>query len=295
MQLHPFEPYELLWLFFIYSFLGWCAEVAYAAMTTGRLVNRGFLNGPLCPIYGFGMAAVLTLLLPLQESLPVLVAGSMLLTTLIELAGGWALKTLFHTRWWDYSDKPLNLGGYICLEFSVYWGVGAAVMVRLVHPQLFRLVGWLPRPLGWAMLAVLAGLFAVDFAATLKTIAGLEHRLEELDAAAASLRAYSDRLTARVGSAALELDERLDEGREELEARRLAAEVELEDRLTEAREEYLEERAELQARLDLLRAELLDSRLAANRRAHRLLRAFPRMENLRHTGLLAELRDRLER
>ena len=69
MQLHLFPIYQLLWLFFIYAFLGWCTEVAYAALDTGKLVNRGFLNGPLCPIYGCGMAAVLTLLLPLQDNL----------------------------------------------------------------------------------------------------------------------------------------------------------------------------------------------------------------------------------
>ena len=85
MQLHLFPIYQLLWLFFIYAFLGWCTEVAYAALDTGKLVNRGFLNGPLCPIYGCGMAAVLTLLLPLQDNLLILFAGGMLLTTLIEL------------------------------------------------------------------------------------------------------------------------------------------------------------------------------------------------------------------
>ena len=295
MQLHLFEPYQLLWLFFIYSFLGWCAEVAFAAMTTNHLVNRGFLNGPMCPIYGVGMAAVLMVLLPVQDNLPALFFGSVVLTTLIELVGGWALKTLFHTRWWDYSDKPLNLGGYICLEFSIYWGVGAAVLVRLVHPQIFRLVEWMPRTLGWVLLALLAVQFVVDLVATVKAIAGLDHRLEELDEIAASMRAYSDRLTRQVGGAALELDERLDEGREQLEAHRLAVEVELEDRLTEAREDLQEELAKLQARRDLLRAELLDTHLMANRRAHRLMRAFPRMENLRHTGLLDELRQRLER
>ena len=139
MQLHLFPIYQLLWLFFIYAFLGWCTEVAYAALDTGKLVNRGFLNGPLCPIYGCGMAAVLTLLLPLQDNLLILFAGGMLLTTLIELVGGWALKTLFHTTWWDYSDKSFNLGGYICLEFSILWGIGATIMVRVVHPVVMKL------------------------------------------------------------------------------------------------------------------------------------------------------------
>lgn len=155
MQLHLFPIYQLLWLFFIYAFLGWCTEVAYAALDTGKLVNRGFLNGPLCPIYGCGMAAVLTLLLPLQDNLLILFAGGMLLTTLIELVGGWALKTLFHTTWWDYSDKPFNLGGYICLEFSILWGIGATIMVRVVHPVVMKLVLAIPHKIGLAMLGSL--------------------------------------------------------------------------------------------------------------------------------------------
>ena len=177
MQLHLFPIYQLLWLFFIYAFLGWCTEVAYAALDTGKLVNRGFLNGPLCPIYGCGMAAVLTLLLPLQDNLLILFAGGMLLTTLIELVGGWALKTLFHTTWWDYSDKPFNLGGYICLEFSILWGIGATIMVRVVHPMVMKLVLAIPHKIGLAMLGSMTALFVVDLLATLRVVAGLEHDL----------------------------------------------------------------------------------------------------------------------
>ena len=222
MQLHLFPIYQLLWLFFIYAFLGWCTEVAYAALDTGKLVNRGFLNGPLCPIYGCGMAAVLPLLLPLQDNLLILFAGGMLLTTLIELVGGWALKTLFHTTWWDYSDKPFNLGGYICLEFSILWGIGATIMVRVVHPVVMKLVLAIPHKIGLAMLGSMAALFVVDLLATLRVVAGLERDLSELDRIAEALRKGSDRLTEKVGGAALQADEKLDESKETLEAGKLA-------------------------------------------------------------------------
>ena len=120
-----FSLYHILAFFLIYSCLGWCVEVVYAAATTGQLVNRGFLNGPVCPIYGFGMILVLFFLTPLEDNLLLLYLGGVILPSALELVGGWALYKLYRTRWWDYTDKPFNIGGYVCLEFSLMWGVGA--------------------------------------------------------------------------------------------------------------------------------------------------------------------------
>ena len=116
-----FSLYHVLAFFLIYSCTGWCLEVIFAAATTGQLVNRGFLNGPVCPIYGFGMVIVLFTLTPLQDSVLLLYIGGVILPSALELVGGWALYKLYHTRWWDYSDFPFNIGGYICLEFSLLW------------------------------------------------------------------------------------------------------------------------------------------------------------------------------
>ena len=86
-----FSLYHILAFFLIYSCLGWCLEVVYAAATTGQLVNRGFLNGPVCPIYGFGMILVLFFLTPLEDSLLLLYLGGVLLPSVLELVGGWVL------------------------------------------------------------------------------------------------------------------------------------------------------------------------------------------------------------
>ena len=85
--------YEMIWIVLIYSCLGWCAEVAFAAVKTGRFVNRGFLNGPVCPIYGFGMLIVLLVLEPVKENLALLFFGSMVFTSLLEFLVGFALET----------------------------------------------------------------------------------------------------------------------------------------------------------------------------------------------------------
>lgn len=117
--------YQALWYFCIYAFLGWVVEVAFHALKLGKIINRGFLNGPVCPIYGFGMLAICLLMnvpAPGQEErvgLPVLLATGMAFATTIELIGGWLLNTFFHARWWDYSEEPFQFHGYICLRFSV--------------------------------------------------------------------------------------------------------------------------------------------------------------------------------
>ena len=266
------QLYALCWYFFLYAFLGWCAEVAFAACKTGRLVNRGFLNGPVCPIYGFGMLAAVTALGPVRGSLPALFFGGGLLATALELVGGWALMTLFHARWWDYSDKPFNLGGYICLRFSLLWGLGVTAVMRLVHPAVELLVSrLLTNPPGAILLGVCAGLFAADLIATVITVTGLMRQLGELERLTALLQKSSDLLTRQVGGAALAADERISAGREKLEGRTGAA------------------RAELEMRRDLLRAEILDRQLGAQR----LLRAFPTLKSTRYEAALRMLRQEL--
>ena len=93
--------YELLCFFVIYSVLGWCLEVCFCTINTGQFVNRGFLNGPLCPIYGVGLVAVVALLEPVRDSLGLLYLGAVLVTSAIELVTGFLMEKLFHQRWWD--------------------------------------------------------------------------------------------------------------------------------------------------------------------------------------------------
>ena len=88
----PQNFYELLWIFIIYAFIGWCTEVSYAAVNRGIFVNRGFLNGPYCPIYGCGVVIVVAVLTPLKENLFFLFVGSFLLTSILEYITGFVLE-----------------------------------------------------------------------------------------------------------------------------------------------------------------------------------------------------------
>ena len=256
--------YDIAALFLAYAFLGWCTEVIYAAVTTGRIINRGFLNGPVCPIYGFGMIGVLLLLRPFSDRLIPLFFCGMLLCSALELVGGWALKQFFHTRWWDYSMRPMNIGGYVCLSFSILWGLAVVFVVRLVQPLLLYGVELLPQHLPpvllWILMAVLYALFAADLALTLVTIIGLQKKLRELERIAEALHNVSDELSERLAKSAINADSRLDEmkltGKQRLEAER----QEMEEAIADSRQYLAEQKQKLQETAEENR-EKLDTRL----------------------------------
>ncbi len=308
--------YRMIALFLVYSFLGWCAEVAFQAVTEGLVVNRGFLNGPVCPIYGFGMIAVLTLLGlsatgdTQKISAVYIFAGGIVLATAIELFGGWALDRIFHARWWDYSDKPFNFHGYICLEFSLIWGFGAIFVIRFVHPLVDSLISSVTVTAGCLIMAVLCLIYAADLTVSVLVMAGLNKRLAELDELRAKMRLLSDGLSETIGSGALEtvqrvdearvqaslarmeLRDNLDEAREDLARRGAQNRRELSDRLEEYREDLRRRRTELEKRQRELAGFLKSSRHFG---AGRLLRAFPGMEHRDYKELLEELRKELRR
>ena len=317
-----FSLYHILAFFLIYSCLGWCVEVVYAAATTGQLVNRGFLNGPVCPIYGFGMILVLFFLTPLEDDLLLLYLGGVILPSALELVGGWALYKLYRTRWWDYTDKPFNIGGYVCLEFSLMWGVGAMVMVKVIHPTIAALVNIIPPLVGFVLICLLYAVYAADVVATAIAASDLARELDALEKVADSMHAVSDAMTELLGTTALDMDQKMDESRLQL---KLAA--------AEARDSYdklspREAASTMRARADeaakavklaaqgkaeqttaFLQLEQLKEELAARaqvmqartrRGTHllgkgRMLRAYPKLKHGVKRTSLETLRKKLER
>jgi uncharacterized membrane protein len=120
--------------FFVYSFLGWIWEILIALITTGKLLNKGFLYGPLCPIYGISVVCIVGLHNKFKKNILLLFLADALIITLVELVGGFLLEAIFHTRWWDYSDYPFNFHGYIAPEVSIIWGIFSILVIQVIHP-----------------------------------------------------------------------------------------------------------------------------------------------------------------
>ncbi|MCX7842590.1 MAG: putative ABC transporter permease [Clostridia bacterium] len=120
--------------FLLYSFIGWCIEEIYVYAIAGRFIGRGFLNTPLCPIYGFGALLIILTLSPLKNKPLHFFAGAVTLTTLLELCTGLIMEALLLNKGWDYSKEAINFYGIICLKFSLAWGILSILLIKLLHP-----------------------------------------------------------------------------------------------------------------------------------------------------------------
>ena len=186
--------YQLLWFFLVYSFLGWLMETAAAAAKKGKLLNRGFLNAPFSPVYGEA-AVLFAVFLPELKSAPFfLFVGGMLLATALELVTGALLERIFGQKWWDYSKEPWNFNGYICLKYSLVWGLLALFCLFVGNPLLVALTGWIPHSVGRIIVIVVLVLLAVDFAGSGAALLQLNGSLKEPNEVSRRWRAVSSRL-----------------------------------------------------------------------------------------------------
>ena len=183
---------EYLWFFIIYAFLGWSIEVSFHTVTSGKFVNRGFLNGPICPIYGFGMIILIFLLGSLVEHSLILFIASFFLTSILEFITGFILEKIFDTKWWDYSEKPFNIKGYVCLSFSILWGLAAVFVFNIVHPAISNFISILDNTIGNILVVFFLAYFIADFIVTIQGILKINKNIRLINAMAERLKSYSD-------------------------------------------------------------------------------------------------------
>ena len=168
---------ELLFYITIYSFLGWCVEVVYHTVNYGEFSNRGFVGGPVCTIYGVGFTGVTILLSPFRDNVFVLFPVSVLLATALEFITGWVLEKVFHEKWWDYSKQPFNLKGYICLRFSIIWGLACTGTLMIVHPLIEKVYRAIPKKVCTVFLIVAFAVYLTDWCVTVLEIRKIRVRL----------------------------------------------------------------------------------------------------------------------
>lgn len=172
---------RLFQTFAAYCFIGWVLESIFHTVWERKLVNRGFLNGPYVPIYGFGALLVLNVLEPFQSHWYIVFPVSIILATALEYITGWAMEKLFHNRWWDYSMFPLNLHGRICLVFSLGWGVLCLILVYIVSPFVNKVIMLPPPSVSITIAAILFIVMLTDLIITIRATVDLNKTLERLE------------------------------------------------------------------------------------------------------------------
>lgn len=130
-------------IFIVYSIVGWLLEITVGLLQKHRFVNRGFLIGPICPIYGTGALLITFCLSPLHNPIVIFIASILICATL-EYSTSVIMEKLFHVRWWDYSDRPFNLNGRICLEALIVFGIGGTLVTLIFSPALYHIFSTLP-------------------------------------------------------------------------------------------------------------------------------------------------------
>lgn len=186
MSIHPF----LSWLsyFFIYSFLGWVCECIYCSIPAKHFINRGFLYGSYCPIYGFGAICVIWMLEPFLARPLLLFLLGILLTSTLEYFTSWVMELCFHTKWWDYTGYFLNLHGRICIKNSLLFGILVLTVLYGIHPFILDALAWLPSYLQLGILFPLTFFFLLDGVHTIITLIHRNQIFHEMSDAMEELR-----------------------------------------------------------------------------------------------------------
>lgn len=205
-----YSLYQMFIMFCIWSFIGWCIEVCYMTLETGEYQNRGFLNMPICPIYGFGVLMVVTFFRPLNHTVFPLFLATALLCTTFELLVGMGMEKLFHTRWWDYSHEKFNFKGYICLKVSLLWGFGCVLVVRVAHPLVEKLVDAIPVKAGMVFIIIMSVLIAIDVISSFCAVDSLNNRLKQIDEISKIMLKSSVKIGKKLANETNEIKEKYD-------------------------------------------------------------------------------------
>ena len=161
---------DLILLFFFYSFIGWLVEVLEGIINNRGFINRGFLVGPICPIYGISCISMLLLLNRYENDYVILFILGMVICTLIEYITSLILEKIFNTRWWDYSDHKINLNGRVCLETMILFGISGILLMKGFKPFTNYILGIIPSNIKLIVSIVLTVILLIDLFFSIKVI-----------------------------------------------------------------------------------------------------------------------------
>lgn len=258
---------QLVISFALYSLLGWACESTYCSIPAKKFINRGFLNGPFCPIYGVGALLVIFLLRPFTKNIIILFIFGVLVTSVVEYITSVLLEKLFHTTWWDYSKRKFNIKGRVCLKNSLLFGVLSVLLLHFINPFIERLEGWIPESLLPVIAFVFLFYFITDSVMTVRSILAMNGKLDELEKVLDDLKAKGE------------------ENRERLQQS-------FESKVNATREAVLELQTVSNERLQE-RLETISKGLNSGAQ-RRLLKAFPSMRAGKHPDSIRHMREAVQ-
>lgn len=313
---YSYSAAQWLLVFYLYCVLGWCFESTVVSVEQRRWVNRGFLRGPMLPIYGFGAVILLHVSLPLQGHPVWSYLACMTAATVFEYIVGMVMEKLFKVKYWDYSKQRFQFQGYICLRSSLCWGFLGLILTGVIHPPINALVVGLPF-IGLIIIDVLfSAAFVSDVVVSVRSALDLAKVLVELDrlreqgaelrkqlseTALVELTNLSYKVeeahgefTERMDEAKAQLAERMDEAREKVDDAREQLAAAREMTAEERRAQAAEAREQLQAKLAELQRRFDERAAALGRTRKSLLRGNPTARSERYGEVLERLKKRID-
>lgn len=313
---YSYSAAQWLLVFYLYCVLGWCFESTVVSVEQRRWVNRGFLRGPMLPIYGFGAVILLHVSMPLQGHPVWSYLACMTAATVFEYIVGVVMEKLFKVKYWDYSKQRFQFQGYICLRSSLCWGFLGLILTGVIHPPINALVVGLPF-IGLIIIDVLfSAAFVSDVIVSVRSALDLAKVLVELDrlreqgaelrkqlseTALVELTNLSYKVeeahgefTERMDEAKAQLAERMDEAREKVDDAREQLAAAREMTAEERRAQAAEAREQLQAKLAELQRRFDERAAALGRTRKSLLRGNPTARSERYGEVLERLKKRID-
>lgn len=313
MQVIPFAEYSLYQMFLIFcfwSFIGWCIEVVDMTYETGEYQNRGFLNMPICPIYGVGVLMILIFFRPISDTKLLLFVTSTVLCTSFEFFMGWGMEKLFHARWWDYSHMKFNFMGYICLRNSLFFGTGCVVMVHCIEPAVERTINNMPVKLGLGIVILMSVLLVIDTGVSIAAAIKLGKKIRRLDEIGKILLSFSTKTGMTLATGTLKIKDKVykfrdytgtvvdkvQDAKDSMVGKVQDVKDNMVGKVQDVKDNVVEKMQDMNAaNIEKLQNEferLINEKDAAT---DRLLKAFPRMKSGRYSDSLRLLKDKILR
>lgn len=307
--MYDYNGWQWLLIFYVYCFLGWIFECIVVSVQQKHFVNRGFLKGPMLPIYGFGATIILHVAIPLMQYPAALYFAGLITATAFEYAVGVLMEALFKVKYWDYSEHRFQFQGRICLDSSIAWGFLSLALAYVLHKPVAGFITDLGSKMTAGLVLVVSFWFVYDTVTSAKAAFEFASVLEELE----KLRSEAEELRVQLQLGVYEAQERLEglrervenaqsELREQVESVVENAQEELRERVETAKKALQERTAD--RRIENAGREQLRNRLAEiedamaermrrrNRQYRALLRANPSAKSVRFGEMFRLWRDR---